>query len=108
MVDIFTMTPAIAQTLPEQSDRTALNYNRPGLALAFQGLRHRTHLLHVPVQRIDQVVAHQAVMNELAALITANQARILENRQMLGDRRLGDFKSSRNLSGGQVSSWVSW
>jgi hypothetical protein len=38
-------------------------------------------------------------MNKLAALVTANQTRILENRKVFGDRRLGDFKPRGNLPG---------
>src|SRR3984885_5198290 len=72
---------------PSQPAPTSAS-RRPRFTLALQRLRHGTHLLHVPIQRIDQVVAHQAVVNKLAALLAANQARILENRQVFRNRRL--------------------
>src|SRR5262249_11160320 len=56
-------------------------------ALALQRPRDRTDFLHKAVEGVDEVVAHQRVVNELAAPFAADQSGILQNREMFGDCR---------------------
>lgn len=58
---------------------------RLGSAFLAQGLARRADLLKISIQRIDDMVLDDAVMNELALLDAGDQAGIFENAQMESD-----------------------
>ena len=51
------------------------------------------------MQRAEQVVVGQAVVDELPALVALHQPGVLEDAQVLGQRRLGHLEALGDLAG---------
>src|SRR5207249_10595711 len=73
-------------------------------ALALQRPRHRTDLLQVPVEGVEEVVVHQAVVDELSASLTGDEAGVLQDGEVLGNGGLGDREALGDLPRGQLRS----
>jgi hypothetical protein len=71
-------------------------------ALTLQGSGHRADLLQVAVKRVYKTVPYQPVVDELTAPLAGDQAGILEDREVLGDRGLRNIEALCDLPGGEV------
>src|SRR5688572_11071895 len=88
----------------------AYSYRSGGLALlgnlarlALQRPAHRAQLEGEAGQVVDQVVAVEAVHHELTLALAADQAGVLQDREMPRDRRRAHREALGELGGAQLS-----
>src|SRR5438445_396353 len=89
LTEILTQGRSRCASRPEGLPHLRLALCQPG-ALALQRSPYRADFLQVAVERVHQVIAHQAVVDELSASFACDEPRVLQDGEVLGNGGLGD------------------